>query len=318
MNCFKECKRCHKPFPDPKYFENEDASRCITCDKIYEKEKQNRTQLNSLGLSSCMKGGFSLTLPLIERIIDQRQKFNMSDAQAPVVSASGSSAPSSASETEPLPEADVVLNYQKACAEETAKSVTTSGKKRKRLSKKERDQRLLARTGENPLVQQIENASANSSKPRKKGSNESKAPMKQKSIKDVFSSMNAETNPGQDISEQEDIEFIIEEGEQQAAGTHPEREPSPLCEGEGEKKKKKNATPRKRKQDKTDECTSSNKTSRKNAGAHATATIERRRVPTSQRLSACEEEELRISLRTEFCRSMFNYCVLPMIQDLLK
>ena len=38
--CFRECKRCHRPLPDKKYFKLDDK-RCNACQRKYNKEKQN-------------------------------------------------------------------------------------------------------------------------------------------------------------------------------------------------------------------------------------------------------------------------------------
>ena len=41
QNCFRECKRCHRPFDDQKYFQK-DANRCNSCQTTYLKEKEKR------------------------------------------------------------------------------------------------------------------------------------------------------------------------------------------------------------------------------------------------------------------------------------
>ena len=40
---FRECSRCHFPFPDSKYFTGENR-RCVACHKKYLKEKERRKQ----------------------------------------------------------------------------------------------------------------------------------------------------------------------------------------------------------------------------------------------------------------------------------
>lgn len=42
-NCYKECIRCHKPYPSEKYFEKND-SRCNACQEKYLREKTKREQ----------------------------------------------------------------------------------------------------------------------------------------------------------------------------------------------------------------------------------------------------------------------------------
>ena len=41
--CFRECRRCHRPFPSPKYF-TEDDIRCNSCQKKILLEKQKRLE----------------------------------------------------------------------------------------------------------------------------------------------------------------------------------------------------------------------------------------------------------------------------------
>lgn len=41
--CFKECRRCHRPFPHERYFEL-DENRCNACQKKYLKEREKRQQ----------------------------------------------------------------------------------------------------------------------------------------------------------------------------------------------------------------------------------------------------------------------------------
>lgn len=40
-NCFKECSRCHRPFPDKKYF-GDNMVRCLACQRKYLKERIKR------------------------------------------------------------------------------------------------------------------------------------------------------------------------------------------------------------------------------------------------------------------------------------
>lgn len=40
---FRECSRCHQPYPESKYFENGNR-RCNSCQKKYLKEKEKRLQ----------------------------------------------------------------------------------------------------------------------------------------------------------------------------------------------------------------------------------------------------------------------------------
>lgn len=42
-NMFRECVRCHLPFPDEKYFQA-GGNRCNSCQKKYEKERGRRQQ----------------------------------------------------------------------------------------------------------------------------------------------------------------------------------------------------------------------------------------------------------------------------------
>ncbi len=40
--CLKECSRCHLPYDDARFYENEDARRCISCQKRLERERAKR------------------------------------------------------------------------------------------------------------------------------------------------------------------------------------------------------------------------------------------------------------------------------------
>ena len=39
--CYRECKRCHRPFDDPKFFQK-DQNRCNSCQTLYLKEREKR------------------------------------------------------------------------------------------------------------------------------------------------------------------------------------------------------------------------------------------------------------------------------------
>lgn len=39
--CYKECRRCHRPYDEPKYFKL-DNTRCDTCQTAYLKERERR------------------------------------------------------------------------------------------------------------------------------------------------------------------------------------------------------------------------------------------------------------------------------------
>ena len=39
--CYLECKRCHRPFDDPKFFQK-DQNRCNSCQTLYLKEGEKR------------------------------------------------------------------------------------------------------------------------------------------------------------------------------------------------------------------------------------------------------------------------------------
>ena len=39
--CFRECRRCHRPLPNERYFEK-DENRCNSCHEKYQKEKKKR------------------------------------------------------------------------------------------------------------------------------------------------------------------------------------------------------------------------------------------------------------------------------------
>ena len=45
-NCFRECKRCHRPFDDSKYFLL-DKDRCNACQRKYSKEKMSETDCDN-------------------------------------------------------------------------------------------------------------------------------------------------------------------------------------------------------------------------------------------------------------------------------
>ena len=51
QNCsdikYKECKRCHRPFPDERFFEL-DAERCNACQRKYLKVREKRSGSNSV------------------------------------------------------------------------------------------------------------------------------------------------------------------------------------------------------------------------------------------------------------------------------
>lgn len=42
-NCFRECRRCHRPFPNERHFEK-DENRCNACHEKYLKEREKRLE----------------------------------------------------------------------------------------------------------------------------------------------------------------------------------------------------------------------------------------------------------------------------------
>ena len=48
-NCYKECRRCHRPFPHERFF-TKDENRCNTCQDKYLKEREKRIQKRVLQL----------------------------------------------------------------------------------------------------------------------------------------------------------------------------------------------------------------------------------------------------------------------------
>lgn len=48
-NCYKECRRCHRPFPHERFF-TKDENRCNTCQDKYLKEREKRIKKRELQL----------------------------------------------------------------------------------------------------------------------------------------------------------------------------------------------------------------------------------------------------------------------------
>jgi len=48
MNCVKECRRCHKPYPSLHYFPDVNIAHCHTCSRHLEKAKYNTQSMRNL------------------------------------------------------------------------------------------------------------------------------------------------------------------------------------------------------------------------------------------------------------------------------
>ncbi len=46
--CFKECSRCHRPFPEAKFFLDEKSKRCKACEKILKSARDKRLNSNCI------------------------------------------------------------------------------------------------------------------------------------------------------------------------------------------------------------------------------------------------------------------------------
>ena len=87
VDCFRECIRCHRPFPNEKYF-SMSHDRCNACSKKYLKEK------------SCdeAKSSYLTTGPSIMAKAKEDQEFS-SDTEMSAVMSAGSSSPGPSSTT---------------------------------------------------------------------------------------------------------------------------------------------------------------------------------------------------------------------------
>ncbi len=46
--CFRECSRCHLPYDSSRFFENEEARRCLSCEKRLQREREKRKKAKSI------------------------------------------------------------------------------------------------------------------------------------------------------------------------------------------------------------------------------------------------------------------------------
>ncbi len=46
--CFRECSRCHLPDDSSRFFLNEDARRCLSCEKRLQREREKRKKGKSI------------------------------------------------------------------------------------------------------------------------------------------------------------------------------------------------------------------------------------------------------------------------------
>ena len=53
--CFRECVRCHRPFPLAKYFRLSEL-RCNSCERKYRKEKERRNNSKKIGCDRSLSG----------------------------------------------------------------------------------------------------------------------------------------------------------------------------------------------------------------------------------------------------------------------
>lgn len=279
--------------------------------------------LSAKGYSTCMKGGIRLTAPMIDRIIKHQRE--MTEAQPALMS------PSEDSSTEQVPpEVDVVTNYQNACEEEGFKCASLPRKK-KRLSKKERDEK-----SSNPFLEQLKENTSKKARRRKTSPPHSLSVNRQQpTIEEIMSGLSpthpsppppAESPVNSDAAGDEETSappcYTTDAGapEQATCGGNGSPDEEAQTSPPKSTTPKKTSTPRKRKKTISSEDGNSSSKVSKKAGVESlptTPALDRRRLPNSQRAAAREEEELRNSLRMEFMRSMLNHCVLPMLQGLL-